>query len=502
MFDLDRTSPTFGIGDRFYWAWKLIDFGNGTFQGAAHGLARLLASGELAEYISPAAAMARIDAMFLGAKRLRRRNGSMEEAFPYESSFCVTALVAADLLAAIVLLGDRVDRERRDHYLDVVRPMLRFLCVADETHAFISNHLATAALALYRWHALTDDAHAERRGRELLQRILDAQSHEGWFREYEGADPGYQTLCTHYLADLHRLRPDLELAEPLYRSVRFLWHFAHPDGSFGGHYGSRNTRFFYPGGIEALALECPEAAALALHMRQSIQQHRTVTLDVMDAPNLIPMFNSYCWAAALAQERREEEWDQVPTLPALEHRPARRRFHEAGLIVDRGVRHYTIISTHKGGVCYHYTEGNQRMINAGVVARARDGSLLSSQQYNRTNKVASDTNSVVVTSHLARLDKPVPTPLQFLTLRTLNLTVMRWQWIGRFVKQMLVRYLITGKRFRTARNRRTITFGADLEIHDVLDGEQRLALTKVKQPFSAIHMASHGYWQRQDDTDA
>ena len=34
-------NPYFGCGDRRYWAWKLIDFPNGTFQGAALGLARL-----------------------------------------------------------------------------------------------------------------------------------------------------------------------------------------------------------------------------------------------------------------------------------------------------------------------------------------------------------------------------------------------------------------------------------------------------------------------------
>ena len=73
----------------------------------------------------------------------------------------------------------------------------------------------------------------------LLERILKNQSSEGWFSEYEGADPGYQSLCTHYLADVHLIRRDLGLLQPLTSSIRFLWHFANPDGSFGGHYGSR-----------------------------------------------------------------------------------------------------------------------------------------------------------------------------------------------------------------------------------------------------------------------
>ena len=42
LFDTNPLSKTYGVGDRYRWAWKLIDFGKGTFQGAAHGLARLL----------------------------------------------------------------------------------------------------------------------------------------------------------------------------------------------------------------------------------------------------------------------------------------------------------------------------------------------------------------------------------------------------------------------------------------------------------------------------
>lgn len=88
--------------------------------------------------------------------------------------------------------------------------MIHFQHKADEYHAFISNHLATVAVALYKWHALTGES-VEKRGREILDRILKHQSEEGWYEEYGGADPGYQSLCTYYLADLHRLRPDLNL---------------------------------------------------------------------------------------------------------------------------------------------------------------------------------------------------------------------------------------------------------------------------------------------------
>ena len=70
LIDKDRTSSTFGIADRYHWAWGLIDFGNGTFQGLAHGLARLWKNNLWPYQTSEKIFLDRIDALFLGAKNL------------------------------------------------------------------------------------------------------------------------------------------------------------------------------------------------------------------------------------------------------------------------------------------------------------------------------------------------------------------------------------------------------------------------------------------------
>ena len=101
LFDRDSTSHSHGMGDRYFWAWGLIDFGNGTFQGAAHGMARLWKSGLWPYPTSSVAFVARINAMIHASCRLIRRDGSLEEAFPYEGSYCVTALVSFDFLCTL-----------------------------------------------------------------------------------------------------------------------------------------------------------------------------------------------------------------------------------------------------------------------------------------------------------------------------------------------------------------------------------------------------------------
>ena len=96
----------------------------------------------------------KIHSFFGGAKFLTRKNGSLEEAFPNEGSYCVTALVAFDFLVTIDLLSDRITDSKRDEFIEIIRPFINFLIKSDESHAIISNHLATAVAALVRWDNL------------------------------------------------------------------------------------------------------------------------------------------------------------------------------------------------------------------------------------------------------------------------------------------------------------------------------------------------------------
>jgi hypothetical protein len=344
---------------------------------------------------------------------------------------------------------------------------------------------------------LTGEAASEARARELLVRILHHQSGEGWFLEYEGADPGYQSLCTYYLADVHRLRPEWGLAEPLERSLRFLWHFAHPDGSFGGLYGSRCTRFYYPAGSEALASELPEAAALASYMTESIASGRVVTLSAMDEPNLVPMFNSYCWAAVLWSQT--ERTKSVPKLPALSGEVYRRTFPQTGLLIDSGPEHYTIINTHKGGVVAHFQRGKVAIINAGVVVSNKKNQLGSSQAFSVDNVVKLVGDLLHVESIISPMPKQLPTPIQFILLRILCLTFFRFGHFREWGKQLLVRLLITRRSQWPVRNIRQIQLGPLLSVSDRLMTAKGYSAVSDPGNFVAIHMASQGYWQFQDE---
>src|SRR5262249_26300459 len=91
QMDRDPASPSRGAADRLYGGWKTIDFANGPNQGLANGLARLASARLLPDFLPANAAVRRVMALSSAARRLTRADGSLEEALPYESSFCVTA---------------------------------------------------------------------------------------------------------------------------------------------------------------------------------------------------------------------------------------------------------------------------------------------------------------------------------------------------------------------------------------------------------------------------
>ncbi len=500
LIDNDETSLSYGLGDRYFWAWGLTDFGNATFQGCAHGLSRLWVSGLWPYDSTEECFIRRIQSLFAGARFLTRKDGSLEEAFPNEGSYCVTALVAFDLLVTIDLLSEKITNLQKDKLIEVVRPFINFLIKSDETHAIISNHLATAVAALVRWDIVMEDPKASRKAELLLDRILNNQSKEGWFREYEGADPGYQTLCLHYLADTHLLRKDLNLLEPIANSIRFLKYFAHPDGSFGGHYGSRCTRFYYPSGILAMANELPEAASLAYYMESSIAGNSVIGLSSMDEPNLIPMFNSYAWGASLKKDSNDEANEiNSELLPCKRKDAFRINFNEAGLLVDRGHHYYSIINYKKGGVTYHFAQDKLKILNCGVVFQSPSGSKASNHFYDDNQKILIRENRIQIRHGIAEMPKKLTLPLKFFILRILCFTIFRFSKTREFTKRLLVKYLITKPKFWRIWNEREILLGKNLEINDHQEPGSDYKKVELHDPFVPIHMASQGYWQINDE---
>ena len=490
MFDQDESSPTYGYGDRKYWAWGLSDFSNGSMQGAVNGLSKLLLH-DLLQIASQEKVIKLIKSAFIATQKITRQDGSLEESFPYEGSYCVTALVAFDLLSAVENLQSFINSEVKAEFLSIVEPLIAFIKKNDENHAIISNHLATAAAAIIKWNSITG-CEDYRKANQLLDIVIDNQSNEGWFREYEGPDPGYQSLAIYYLADIYRMRPDNGFLLKLMKSIEFLQFFVHPDGSFGGIYGSRNTRFYFPSGMEFLSTLSETASAISHRMRNSIANNSVITLSCIDDGNLIPMFNSYAWSATINLNPTKQ------TLPC-DNQPFTKHFNNCGILIDRGRKHYSIINYSKGGVVYHFVDGLIKNLDCGVLLENKKGIQFSTQNW-RNNKVNLCEKSIKIDVCIERSNRQKNSPYKQLILRILCLSIMRNLQLREFVKKLMVQILITKKSKPVGMNTRLIQLGQNLSIVDKISINRMPSMKKLDiKSFICIHMASQGYFQRSDN---
>jgi hypothetical protein len=489
LYNLDPCSSTYGYGDRLYWGWKVSDFANATMQGGVHALSIAIRLG-LIENIGFALEV--IDSAIMAVARMRYRNGSLAEAYPNEHSFCVTALVAFDVLSAIRHLGTNITEERKKKYLDVIRPLIHFITYNNEKHAIISNHLATGVAAIELWNMLTGEDAG--RGEEFLSIIYRHQSREGWYREYDGADPGYQTLCTYYLFCIHEITKDKELLESLIRSGSFLKYFVHPDNTMGGLYGSRNTEVYYPAGIIALSPVSDDFALIASLLHRGISDGNHILPQDIDINNFVPLINSYA-VAALHYETggvKIRETNQAPYEKIFS-----KIFDHAGIYIHSSDRYYAIVNYKKGGTLkvFDKEKGVLDTEHGGIFGRLASGMRFSTQQFDERQNF----NDNTINAGFFITNDSYLNPATSVLLRILSLTFFRSVYLGNLFKKFIVRILMTGRKGINGKAVRKFEFTDDkIIIHENITEPKRCDEIVHYGKCRAIHMASSGYYVKQD----
>ena len=484
LYNADRTDPLYGCGDRRFWAWKLIDFPNGTFQGAVSGLAGLLAHDLLPAGVSKESVVDRIDSMIGVIPDLIDRNGALAEALPNEASFCVTGLVLGDCLDAMNQLGERLTSARRVAHLEALAPLAAFLHRQDESHGVISNHLASSALGLVRWAKVSGESAASERAAVWLDRIRSHASSEGWMLEYDGADPGYQSWCTSALVAIEMESGEFDLNGLIDNSFAFLEHFAFPDGSFANGCGSRMTRFLFAGGAEAWAHRCDAAARLARFSRLHAESHAHAGLDSVDEPNLVPFFNDRVLAAVA--------FGPIPEGPVAAQSVA--DFSEAGLSIHASGTGMITVNSRRGWFALS-RDDRKVEVNAEPATRDPAGRVLRPVN---GRVVETTEGQITIEADLEPVQRMLPSPFKFVVLRFLSLTVFRSLRLGNWVKRTLAKVLLHQSGRTEGQVRRRINLASGGVQDEISAGNATLIANS--RGFSPKHMSSQGYWQVQDDT--
>jgi hypothetical protein len=233
-------------------------------------------------------------------------------------------------------------------------------------------------------------------------------------------------------------------------------------------------------------------------MINSISKNHTVTLSAIDEPNLIPMFNAYVLAAIIQKEKTHV---LVGTVPAQSNQPFRKWFPEAGILIDRGLSHYSIVSTNKGGVVYHFVENKQVLIDTGIVVSNSRGRLGSSQGYSLDNLISWSGDQLEIKSNITSMTKKISGPFQFLIIRLLSLTLFRFRFIREQFKKILVTLLVSKRKIWPVKIKRKILLGKNLDIEDFVELKKGYCIVPKPGKFISIHTASQGYWQIQDEKE-
>jgi hypothetical protein len=427
--DRNPHSPTYGCFDRNFWHYKIIDFPSGMAQEFVWPLALAWATDipDNPYYRNPAV-REWVEAGILFAARSAHPDGSCDDYYPYERAMGAAAFSLLACIESCKLL-DLDDPE-----------ILRFLekradwLAGREESGQLANHQALVALALeLLGRLLGSNKWDEPRSRRLKQ-VLSWQSPEGWFIEYGGCDPGYHTLTVGCLAELQRLRPDPGLEEALQRAVALAAQFVHPDGSYGGEYGSRNTYNFFPHGFEVLGRRMPEALRVNDAFLRGLAEGR--------APCYADdhILGHHAWSYLLAWR----EW--VPERPAPAHRPEGRVWLPgAEILIDRREGTELYAALNKGGVFKLFRDGRLVCSDTQWSLRVRQGGKVKNAVGHLMGDYAIEAgeDEISIRGQLGWAKQKQMTPRNLLLLRLLTLTLGRVA--PNLVRSLLQKLLITGK---------------------------------------------------------
>lgn len=501
LLDREAFSRTRGCLDRTYWAWKFTDFPGARFQEGLCVLSYLYAVGvpDNPFYRQPRL-LEWIEAGFDFWVGIQRRSGDFDEAYPYERSLAATAFSSHYLSEAWRLIEDDMDPAVSARFKDALARAGYWLTQNDETHGFLSNHLAAAGTALYHAYEICGDDRFLKRSEHFIGKILDHQSAEGWYDEYGGADPGYQTHGSYYLARYWELSGRDDLRESLDRSFKFLAHFIHPDGSLGGEYTSRNTQTYYPAAFEMMAPVSGSAAWIAQHQLPAVHKLTAAGLGSVDAYNLFPLINNYVFAhRAVTRDDRQTSDIEAPSSARRIH------FPEAGLLKEQRRGYIAYVGLDKGGVVKAFDKKTGALIynDSGYIGQLRNGKWLSSQWIDKERPVELDENAVKVSGQFFQIKKMVMKPTTFLGFRLFSLTAGRIRFLSYWLKSVLVKVLIYKKRTLDLGIERSIAFADDgFVVTDQLRGSigDQIDRLEWRDIFTTIHMGSSRYFVPNDMT--
>ncbi len=452
LLDRNAHSPTYGCFDRNFWHYKIIDFPSGMSQEFVWPLAlALTCDAPENPFFQRQVLREWIEAGILFAARSAHPDGACDDYFPFEKAGGAAAFSLLACVESYTLLGLSSEEMLRFFHLRAT-----WLARHHESGR-LTNHQALIVLCLEKVGRLLSTTVWDKAKEKRLNRVLKWQDDEGWFQEYEGADPGYHTLTIGLLAQIYELLPSDEIKVALEKAVAFAAEFVHPDGSFGGEYTSRNTYNFFPHGFELVARWLPSATAINDQILKGLQN------------GLAPCFaddhiiGHHTWSYLLA-------WKNFAAQRAAIKRPADSKiFKNAGLLIERGKGRELYLALNKGGALKFFRDQKLVASDTHLSLLVKDGKKLRNAVGHLVGKynIRAEADEITISGKLGWAKTKQMTTFNLMVLRLIMFCGGRF--FPNLVRKLLQGILITGKKSAPFSFERKITWGdAQLRVIDTL----------------------------------
>jgi len=472
LLDTNEFHKTYGCFDREFWHYRRTDFPCGMNQEYVLALT-LLYKNRFPH--NPFYNNIRIRELILGSldftRRSSHRDGSCDSFYPYEHALGAVAFSLYACTEAYILMGQK-DQGLEDFF----KKRAQWLITHDEK-GILANHYAIAATSLLNVFFITQEDRYLSASEERLRKVLSVQNREGWFMEYEGCDPGYLTVTIDFLAKYYKKRKTVWLIKPLLEAIQFCQFFVHPDGSYGGEYGSRGTCIFLPHGFEILRSEFMEANQVADKNIMGLQEGRAAIFD--DDRIFCHLMYNYI------QSYLEPNYDAENTVKGNPGVDFIKYFKEAGLYVRLLKPYYLVLGLGKGGTARLYKNKELIYSDTGFIGELASGIKVSSQVLDRKREVSIDENKVSVRGSFYIFSHSLLSPFKNVVFRLFLITFGRLPGTRDFIRGILQRRLILFKK------KVPISFNRCFELDkDGLKVTDTIAYDKDKRPLVRLKIAS------------
>jgi len=482
--DRDCHSMTYGSCDRNHWHLKVRDFSSAILQQTGLALVLLYEldfEGNLLYNNEDVKDWAKATLYYW--KKIQLKDGSFNEYYPNEHGFPPTAFslyTACEIYKRLQIKDEEL--------IKAFNKTGKYLVEHIEPKAY--NQEIASITALYSLYTITNEKWVLDGLNYKLERMLKLQSKEGWFSEYGGADIGYLSVSFDMLAEYYWMSKDERVVEPLNRVVDFIKYFVHPDGTIGGEYGSRNTTYFLPSGLEVMSqLGNEDATAIKNYILEKSAETYFFLDGVDDRYCSHYLLHSFLRALQKEMQGEKKVASLLPCQSTCE-----KYFSEAGLYVKAKDETYIVVGAQKGGVIKAYNGGKEKYLDCGYRIDYGKGKVAAMNWQDPAYKVNCSDSEITIEGNLNVVSLKVPSPILHFGLRVIS------KLVGNKIISFLKKKIILVDKHSDISFKRVIKLGDErLTITDEMNSPKEVTIVNASN-FSLRHVASGKFFSISDVT--